>query len=69
MLPPLPVDSCWLHHLVEPGRPPPIGVVLAAGRNPDDRRFAVAAAYVAPYAVMFGTPLVGAAVAWRRWNG
>jgi archaellum component FlaC len=32
------------------------------------RALAVAAAYVAPYAVVFGTPLVGAAVAWRRWR-
>jgi TolA-binding protein len=32
------------------------------------RALAVAAAYVAPYVVVFGTPLVGAAVAWRRWG-
>ena len=32
------------------------------------RALAVGAAYVAPYAVVFGTPLVGAAVAWRRWG-
>jgi len=33
------------------------------------RALAVAGAYVAPYALVFGTPLVGGAVAMRRWRG
>jgi coenzyme F420-reducing hydrogenase delta subunit len=33
------------------------------------RALAVAGAYLAPYVLVFGTPLVGGAVALRRWRG
>lgn len=32
------------------------------------RALAVASAYVAPYVVVFGAPLVGGVAAWRRWR-
>ena len=35
----MPQKTARLHHLVEAGRPPTVGGVLAAGRDPDHRRF------------------------------